>query len=535
MKGMIQKVKNHFGGINILFLMAYTVLVVAVQGLHGYRMSSAVSAAISLGVLLVLAVFGPAMLKWLSRCNACPRDGEQTPVLKRVLVDGCFYLIPLGVFAVYFIGCCPGGLSVDSYNQYIQAVQNQYSDWHPVLHTLLAFKIPLSLTNGWIGSVVIVQSLCFCAVIGYTCQVLRKYFGILPAVITMVWILLNPAVMLTSMHPWKDVGFAICALLMITYALQTVITKGEWLCHPFNMLCFVLVAVVASIVRHNGILFTGPVILGVVLCLNWKRAIAMIFCVILLFATVKGPVYSILQVEKPGQRQVEMLGLPMTVIGSVAAEEPDALDEETRTFIYQVIPKEVLESKNQIGSFNSFKFEAETNLDVIEEYGTAKVLSMALRCIKAAPATAIRSMVVLTGRLYLLYDAYTGYVYPRVTENCYGIEPASNETLYKLYTTYADTVYQYAAAVFMSLGIMHWILLVFVLAKVNLKRRLDWTKLLVVLGVLCYNFGSGLLLSTWSDIFRFFFYTFPLMPGLLMIICCNHNERSKPLFAWFKK
>jgi len=160
---------------------------------------------------------------------------------------------------------------------------------------------------------------------------------------------------------------------------------------------------------------------------------------------------------------------------------------------------------------------------------------MMLRCIKVSPGTSFRSAMELTGRLFMLKDAYTGYTYPRVCENPYGIEQTSNEALMQICTGYAETVFPYFSPVYMYLGIQHLILLIFVLAKLNLKRRLDWTKLLVVLGVLCYNFGSGLLLSAWADIFRFFFYTFPLVPVLLIMLCCNHNERSKPLFAWFKK
>jgi hypothetical protein len=33
------------------------------------------------------------------------------------------------------------------------------------------------------------------------------------------------------------------------------------------------------------------------------------------------------------------------------------------------------------------------------------------------------------------------------------------------------------------------------------------------------------------DIFRFFFYTFPVVPVLLIMLCCNHNERNRPLFG----
>ena len=531
---MKKMLRGHFGGINSLIVILYVTFVVFAQAFYTSQRSPVFLVAVGLGVLLVMAVAGPILLRLLSGLNAHPREKKES-ILKQVLLRGGFYLIPLAVFAVYFLACYPGGYSADSLNQYMQAIENQYNDWHPVLHTLLAFELPLTLTNGWIGSVVLVQSLCFCAVIGYTCQVIRKHFGMIPAVVTMAWIVMSPLVMLTAMHPWKDVGFAICALLMSAYALQTVASKGKWLCRPVNMLCFVILAAVTSIIRHNGILFTVPLILGVILFLSWKRALALLFCVALLFVTVKGPVYNVLQVEDPGRRQVEMLGLPMAVIGAVATESPELLDEETKTFIYQVTPKEVLEAEYEFGNFNSFKFEPETNLEVIEQYGAAKVVSMMLRCIKAAPKTSFRSILELTGRIFMLKDAYIGYVYPNVSKNDYGIEQSPNMTLLKLCKVYVNTAIKYATPVFMYLGIQHLILLVALMAKVKLNRRRDWSKVLIVLSVFCYNFGSGLLLSAWADMFRFFFYTFPLVPVLLLIIFCNHEERSKPWFAWFHK
>ena len=536
MKQLIRKLRSHFGGVNALILILYTTLVVTVQAFQNSNGSAIRFAAVSLGALVVSAILGPVLLRFLSRCNVSPRKQQQKPpVLRQILVNGFIYLIPLAVFAVYFIACFPGGWSDDSFNQYIQATENQYNDWHPVLHTLLAFKLPLILTGGWVGSVVLFQSLCFSGVIGYACQVIKKHFGIWPAVVTMAYTLLNPLVMLTSMHPWKDVGFAICALLLITYGLQTVVTKGQWLTKPLNMACFVVVAVLATILRHNGILFTAPVILGMALCLSGKRGLVLCLSVLLLFVGIKGPVYSVMKVEAPQRRQVETLGLPMAIIGAVATESPEGLDEQTRIFVEQIAPREVWEAEYELGSFNSIKYADGANIDVIETYGTGNVLSMMLRCIKADPATAARSAIVLTGRLFCLKDAATGFVYPRVAGVHPDIKQAPNMTLIKLCKTYAQATGRYLSSVFMTLGIAHLILILFILAKLNLKRRMDWTKLLVVLGVLCYNFGSGLMLSAWDDIFRFFFYTFPLIPVLLMMLCCNAEGSSKPLFARRKK
>lgn len=536
MKQLLQKLRGHFGGVNSLILILYTTFVIACQAFVSSRFSAVYFVAVSLAGLILSAVLGPVLLRFLSGRNACPRtDGDRTSLLRKILINGCWYLIPLAVFLVYFIACFPGGWSDDSFNQYTQAVQNQYSDWHPVLHTLLAFKLPLTLTGGWVGSVVLLQILCFCGAIGYACRTIHKYFGTLRAALAMGWILLNPLVMMTSMHPWKDVGFAICALLLVTFALQTVVSKGQWLQSPWKLACFGVAAVLASIFRHNGILFTVPVILAMLFFLSRKRALTLCLGIVVLFAAVKGPVYWMLDAEKPQQRQVETLGLPMTVIGSVASRNPEALDEETREFVYKVAPKEVWEEVYIMGDYNAVKYDDRTDNDVIEEYGTFQVLSIMLRCIKAAPRTALSSLIGLTKQLFAFTNAKTQFAFPRVVGKHDVIKQIPNIPLMKILKPYAEGVLNYLPHIFLHLGIQHFILLAFLLAKVKLNRRADWSKLLTVMGVFCYNFGSGLLLSSYGDIHRFFFYTLPLMPVLLLMLCCNHEERSRPLFVWRKK
>ena len=535
MKQLMQKLKKHFGGINFLILMIYTAFVVVAQVFHNPKHSALFSVVTGLGVLLVLAVLGPVLLRFLAGRHACPREQKEAPILKRVLVGGCFYLIPLVVFLFYFIACFPGGWSDDSFNQYTQAIQNQYNDWHPVLHTLLAFKLPLTLTGGWVGSVVLLQIFCYCGAMGYACNVIRQHFGIRWAIVAVAWMVLNPLVMMTSMHPWKDVGFAICALLLATFALEAVISRGQWLQNLRNVIFFILVAVAASIFRHNGILFTAPLVLAMALLLSKKRAIALCLSVALLFVVIKGPVYGLLGAEKPAQRQVETLGLPMTVIGAVVSQNPDALDSETREFVYRVSPQEAWEEAYILGDYNAIKYDNRTNNDVIEEYGRGKVLSMMVRTTVSDPKNALSGLVALTKQLFGLSGAAMDFAFPRVVGKHDVIKQSPNLPMMKVLKTYAEGVKAYLPHIFLHLGIMHFILLAFLLAKIKLKKRLDLSKLLVVLGVFCYNFGSGLLLTSYGDIYRFFFYTFPLMPVLLLMLCCNHDERSKPLFAWLKK
>lgn len=535
MKQLWQKVCSYFGGVPFWVLTLYTTVMLVLQPFQSGLHSVAYIAVTGLIVLILSALLWPVLLRFFSKLHICPRvQKDQESVLHKIGVNCPFYLIPLAVFLLYFIAYYPGGFSFDSMEQYIQTLSNQYNDWHPVLHTLLTFKLPLLLTGGWIGSVVLLQSLCWCGVIGYACQVIRKHFGIWPAVITMAYILINPLMMLTSMHPWKDVGFAICALLLGTYALQAVVTKGAWLQKPLNMVCFAVAVVVTTIVRHNGILFTAPVIVAMLLFLSWKRGLTLCLGIVLLFGMVKGPIYGLFKVEDPGLRQVETLGLPMTIICTVAHECPEQLDDQTKEFISRFSPPEAWEESFEFGNFNSIKHDSRTNIALIEEYGAKEILSMMLRCIKASPTTALRSVLMLTGQTYYLRGASTGYIEPNVMKTPY-IQQENYAPLRNFFSDYADVIANYFSSIFMCLGIAHLILLILILLKCNLKKRQGWSKLLIGIAIFSYNFGTALLLSSSGDIFRFFFYTFPLMPVVILLLLCDHKERSKPLFAWLKK
>ena len=71
---------------------------------------------------------------------------------------------------------------------------------------------------------------------------------------------------------------------------------------------------------------------------------------------------------------------------------------------------------------------------------------------------------------------------------------------------------------FMSLGMIHLILILSVLSKCKLSKFSDWKKIFFILPVFFYNFGTTLLLTGIEDSVRFFFYTFLLIPLLLIFI-----------------
>ena len=84
-----------------------------------------------------------------------PHFDKLTPVKLKIL----FYGLPLFIMLLYYFAYYPGGFINDSLSQFYQYFYGEYNDWHPAFHTLFAFTLPLKLTGGWIGSIVLFQVL----------------------------------------------------------------------------------------------------------------------------------------------------------------------------------------------------------------------------------------------------------------------------------------------------------------------------------------------------------------------------------------
>lgn len=527
MKNCFNKIRSHAGGLNGILLMIYVFVICLSRTLTRETISSSyiLTATIMIGVLCFLIC--PLILRFLAKAKiTSPAPVKDSSARKKLCTGISFFLIAFIWFLIFYITYYPGGFSPDSWEQYAQAITNEYSDWHPVLHTLLTFKLPLLLTGGWIGSIVLFQILVLSASLSYSFCVIRKYAGMKFTVICVAFVLLNSQLQSLALFPWKDTAFIICTILLLTHGLQIYLTKGEWVRRPVNAAVFVITIVCTTLIRHNGVLFTIPFALAVLLCVTKKRGLILAVSAIVLFTGIKFPFYSMLNVEAPDQRQVETLGLPMTVIGTVVSQNPDALDEETREFAYRVAPKEVWEEKFLDGSYNSVKWQPETDNSVIEEYGTAKVISMMLRCFKASPRQALRGLIELTEGVYSITDSHCDTLIPWIAANDYGIEHTGNEGLQELCQGYFYGMHETLSYVFTYLGIMHLILVASILSKCKLNRLEDWKRILFVLPVFAYNFGTSLLLTGEDDIQRFFMYTFPVIPLLLLFIFHQNNERN---------
>lgn len=430
--------------------------------------------------------------------------------------------ISFGVLFLKYLASCPGGFSPDSLNQYEQAISGEYSDWHPVLHTLIIFTLPLKIT-GKVEAIVLFQMIYLALILAYMAYTILIYSNRKYAIFSLLMILLNPFVLKIVVYPWKDIAFAMGALLLMVYASKIHFTNGEWMNNWLHIIMFSLVAVMTMLFRHNAILFVVPLIIGVLLYKKQKKCYMIVVVMLILTALIKGPLYEAFEVESPGARQIETLGLPMTVIANIVKEHPESLDNETKEFVYAVGSQEMW-NKCTLGSFNSIKWEG-IDLDVIEKAGILKVLKITGKCFIAEPASALRGLFALTDIVYQIDENRDWSLTPDVVIiwNDDGITYRGNTTLQEMFNGYYNVIQNSILKyIFFYLGIINFIVILGTISKFDIHI---WKRTFLCIPVLIYNFGTMLLL-TGNDI-RFFCHNFMIWPIILLILARDEKPNTQ--------
>lgn len=524
----MKRIWQYIEGVNGLIFILYTVLILSADAFVFAFDSDAMG---SLPILLAAIAVGsaivcPLVLKVL-KLPAIKKEDPSALKYESYHYFLFYYLISFAVFLLFYIIYYPGGYTSDVLDQYEQCLRGVYNDWHPVIQTLFTLKLPLLLSGGNIHAIVSFQLLEFCAVLAYALNTVRKYTNRKYAFFMLLFIVLNPHIRNTLLYPWKDTTFAIGTLLLAAFMLHIYFTDGVWLKKYTNLLVFSGTLAVVSLVRHNAILFTAPLLLAALLYATRLKWVLILIAFGVVLCGIKIPLYKAVPTETPGGRVSETVGLPVSVIGAAVANNPEALDEDILQFAYSVAPKETWENKYEYGSFNSIKWLDETNRDVIDEYGAADVVKMMLRCFREAPLESMKGIVELTLPIYSVTDEYLYYEMPYVLENEHGITAHGIPELQQASEEYLTYVLTYLPHLFKLYGVPLLLLLAVMMARCRLNKRKDRKRILIVLSMFVYNFGTMLLLTGPGDSMRFFNYVFLITPIYLIILLRDNSEEHE--------
>jgi len=438
---------------------------------------------------------------------------DSLSVMKKILVFSTSLLVSLIVLCFWYCGYYPGTFSYDSMMQYSQVISGQYNDWHPALHTIMFYALPLKIW-GSNAAIVVSQIVYFSIVVGAISLTIYEYAGSYVKNVFLLVTLLSPFTINIMMNPWKDVAFAMASAVCMILAVRNYFSKGELLSHAWTIVIFALFWMLATVFRHNGILFTLPLLLVLFLFMKWKKWVLLSAISIILLVVVKGPLYSAIQVEQPGSRVLETVGLPLSVIFNVAKECPQCLDNQTADFVDNVAKNSPnWKSIHNLGGFESIKGSG-MDWDVIELTGRFDILKMTLSCVIRDPVHSVIGAGVVTAMVFGIekYCSPAQFFMP----NDYGLKNEGVQTIFKLSEKYTNLIgYTPLRWVFCSIGSTIIVVLIFVLFRTTFRSAADWKRALLCIPILTYDFGTMLFL-TGDDNVRFFYVNMLVCPLIIL-------------------
>lgn len=465
---------------------------------------------VSLPVFALIAAAMLALLLLLSRrLRGAGFSVAETPLSPRAFAFGaalCF-----ASMLVYFIAYFPGGVSSDTLMQWEEAHLMRFHDWHPALHTMMIRLLTRLVDHP--AFVLLVQFAAYAAAVGYaTAELARWRFPRPVCALFAAYLSLNPALCNIMTFIWKDCAFAISALFLGVQLLEIHLSGGEWLGQKRHLAALALTLALTSILRHNGLAMTLPAAVWLLVSFpaRFRRALAALLGAALLFAGVKGPLYSALHVTSPESSLSEVFGVPMVVLSHIYAEAPEAIDEETAAFLSRYAPQEAFRSLDACGDWNEIKWYV-LSPDV-SDLSLARIAGMALRAARQEPQLAVEALAGLWSLPFLPFGNAYWRISPYTSQEfvfTFQFKPGGFAPLQRVLGWLCRL---FATPALSWLGwCPGFALLAVMLACALLGRDRPLSALLLPAALIAYDLATALVLSSPTD-FRFFLTTPMLAP-----------------------
>jgi len=419
-------------------------------------------------------------------------------------------LVLLIPFSIYF----PGFTSFDTYVQWTQVQQFQFDNWHPVIHTWMIWLIT-RICNHY-AFVIFCQILLFSYAVGYlianleiwvSSKKITHLFGI--------FIIFNPFTQGLVLYMWKDIFFTILLIFITIHLISIYLSDGKWLMKWRNIIIFSLCTGLATLIRHNGMFFTFPMLallLFFYLKGNWKVSFIIVL-IGTLIVLIRGPLYSALKVSYPDNVYTESVGIPMTIMGDVLVKNPQALSSETRNFLHAIATDDEWQRRYVPGDFNSIKGPLHV-ADYIFEVSVKDFFLMTFNTLKSDPRNSFLAVTKITASVWGIFgDFNTIELFSNresLLEETNPVRKILKNSLFILDNVFVSI--PLLGGLFTKIGLQMLLLL---LAGILSIYRNGSKTFLLILPSIMYNLGTMLLLCTDRDIRFFHFNVVITLPFIL--------------------
>lgn len=472
------------------------------------------------------------------RWGACRFSGRALPESQRAETPGtekkrCLLWFGIGfllVFAwmmVYFYAYFPGSFDWDNLDQWWQIQNHQYDTWHPVFHTLI-IALFSKIVNHY-GFAVFMQLFLYSVLCGYLLYTMAKWrFPVWSLVLTEIFLVANPQTHRILLFMWKDSALTLFMILFTVYLIQIFKSGGQWLKKKRNLTVFILVLISISLVRHNGILYTIPLLILAVLFFKEIRKECALSLVLMLAGMwlIEHPVYDLVGASRPEQTYVETVGVPMTILCNIHEMAPESLSPEAADFLAQIGPEKRWKIY-ETGNYNSLKFVTNANA-VISDTDPREFLKLTADTVRNAPGMSLQALYQVTRMVWdvrgtkewhtdLEYqirenDWNFGYV-----ESREGLREALNDFDEWMLNSPLDYLFSYNGT--------HLLVLILCTLFVFAKKGKGWKAMTLALPVLAYSYGTMLLLC--GPTYRFFHFDSVIFIPLCLLLFSSWGEGEK--------
>lgn len=250
----------------------------------------------------------------------------------------------------YFLRFFPGNITPDSMWQITQGLNlRNITSHHPVLHTGI---ISLTMHIGkWLGNYntgvaiySITQMIIMSGIFSYTIYYMAKRnVNIVARIITLIFYAIYPVHALYNMTMWKDILFAGAMLLFTINICEMVQNSEEYFKSKKNLVSLTINMIFVFLLRNNGIYVIILLLPFIIILLRkyYKKLLIVFSIVILLYISINGPIFKLLNIQKGSTR--EALSIPLQQFARVTRDHKDTLTEEDKNSIYKFLPVDNLD------------------------------------------------------------------------------------------------------------------------------------------------------------------------------------------------
>lgn len=452
-----------------------------------------------------------------------PKKERRRLIFWAVLGFGAVFIWMMVYFYAYF----PGSFDWDNLDQWWQIQNHQYDTWHPVFHTLI-IALFSKIVNHY-GFAVFMQLLLYSLVCGYLVYTMAKWrFPVWGLVLTEFFLAANPQTHRILLFMWKDSALTVFMVLFTVYLINIWKTNGQWLKKKRNLTVFILVLVSISLVRHNGILYTIPLLILMLLFFRELRREAAVSLVLMLAGMwiIEHPIYDLVGASRPDQTYVETVGVPMTILCNVHEMAPESLSPEAAEFFAKIGPEKRWKIY-EMGNYNSFKFVTNANT-VIKDTDPTEFLKFTAETVKNAPGLSLQALYQVTRMVWDIRgsEEWHADLEYQIRENDWNFGYVANrEGMRTALNDFDEWVLNSPVDYLFSYNGTHLLILILCTLFVFARKGKGWKAMTLTLPILAYSYGTMLLLC--GPTYRFFHFDSVIFVPLCLLLFSRTREQAE--------